>query len=181
MAGKGLCSELTKQKLSSKYLAPDNRNLIFGVAISLTFFAFISTEALSTTDYWFSQFHLTIRAEKVFHQIQLKRSKRPILSQQSHLQIFHLFSGYPVGRESFPSPRILHFPKCHGVSSEFLFAPQTLPQSGIVFFQKYPQISDFFLEGGGASPPRPQLGVVFFKIPSKLAIFLGGFAPRPAN
>ena len=35
---RGWCSELTKQKLSSKYLAPDNRNFTFGVAICLTFF-----------------------------------------------------------------------------------------------------------------------------------------------
>ena len=87
--GRVWCSELTKQKLSSKYLTPDNRNLIFGVAICLTFLTFIFTEALSTANYWSSQVHLTIRAEKVFHHIQQKTN---FVSQQSQLQIFHLFS-----------------------------------------------------------------------------------------
>ena len=72
LLGRVWCSELTKQKLNSKYLTPDNRNLIFGVAFCVTFFTFISTEALSTTVYWFSQFQLNIRGPKVFHQIQLK-------------------------------------------------------------------------------------------------------------
>ena len=90
--GRVWCSELTKQKLSSKYLSPDNRNLRFGVAICLTFLTFISTEALSTADYWFSQVHLTIRAEKVFHDIQLK-FKTKLVSTNTVANISSFFLG----------------------------------------------------------------------------------------
>ena len=83
------CSELTKQTLSSDCLLPDNRNLVFGVVSCLTFFTFMLTEALRTTDYWFSNFASTFLQKKF--SIRSSWSKRPILSQHSQLQIFHLF------------------------------------------------------------------------------------------